>query len=360
MIKRRILFIAGLVGICCTGWQPAYGQTAASLLEDGIRAYQELEFEAAAGFLRRVLDPALGQQPSDPAAARALTVRALTYLAAAEMLGGNPDSARAAFERLVRFDTRYRPDQLIFPPQVTNEYDAVRRETKVITLDAPSNATLRLGQDVFSFELFASSYHDAVVEIRDRDSLRVRSIYRGPIVDSLDLEWDGRDGERLPVGSGSYDLWIQSRDSTGSLLRSLRVPLTLTLESPDTLIHPIEPADSMILPEQHGSGPGLGALVGGMLLGTTIAFLPNVFSSDTDLMGGRLVVAGTTSLAGIAAFFRLRPGKPIPENIQSNRALYGSYRDSLAVIVTENERRKADIQLHIRTGTVSVVEREEP
>lgn len=360
MTDRRRLSIAALVAMCFAGWQPAHAQTAASLLEDGIRAYQELEFEAAAGFLRRALDPSLGEQLSDPAATRVLTVRALTYLAAAEMLGGNPDSARAAFGRLVRFDTRYRPDQLIFPPQVTNEYDAVRREIKVITLDVPSNATIRLGQDVFSFGLFASSYHETVVEIRDLDSLRVRSIYRGPIVDSLDLEWDGRDGERLPVSSGAYDLWVQSRDSTGSLLHSLRVPLSLALESPDTLIHPIEPADSLILPEQHSSGPGVGALVGGMLLGSAVAFLPNVFSSDNDLMGGRLVVAGTASVAGIAAFFRLRPGKPIPENIESNRVLYGSYRDSLAMVVTENERRKADIQLHIRTGTVTVVEREEP
>ncbi|UCG87428.1 MAG: hypothetical protein JSW71_02470 [Gemmatimonadota bacterium] len=355
MTLRRVLILASLIGASAS-WQPAHGQTPASLLEDGIRAYQELEFEAAAGFLRRALDPGLGQRLSDPAAARVLTIRALTYLAAAEMLGGNRDSARAAFERLVRFDTRYRPDQLIFPPQVTNEYDAVRRETKVITFDAPRNTRMRIGRDLFSFELFASSYHEAVVEIRDRDSVRVRSIYRGPIVDSLDLDWDGRDPERLVIASGPYDLWIQSRDSTGTLLRSLRVPLDIVVETPDTLIHPIEPADSMILPEQHSSGPGVQALAGGLLVGTAIAVLPTVFSSDTDLMGGRLLVAGTVSVAGIAAFFRRRPGKPIPENIASNQNLYRSYRDSLAVVVTENERRKTDIQLLITTGAVSAHE----
>jgi len=355
MTRRGIAIVAGLVAICAT-WQPVHGQTAASLLEDGIRAYQELEFEAAAGFLRRALDPALGRQLSDPAASRVLTIRALTYLAAAEMLGGNTDSARATFERLVRFDTRYRPDQLIFPPQVTNEYDAVRRASKVITFDAPRHKTLRVGQDSFSFELFASSYHEAVVEIRDRDSVRVRSIYRGPIVDSLDLDWDGRDPERLVVASGPYDLWIQSRDSTGILVRALRVPLDITVETPDTLAHPFEPADSMILPEQHSSGPGVQALAGGLLVGTAVAVLPTLFSSDTDLMGGRLLVAGTVSVAGITTFFRRRPGKPIPENIQLNQALYRSYRDSLAVVVTENERRKTDVQLVITTGSQSVHE----
>jgi hypothetical protein len=355
MMHRRVAILAGLTAICAT-WQPAHGQTAASLLEDGIRAYQELEFEAAAGFLRRALEPALGQQLSDPAAARVLTIRALTYLAAAEVLDGNTDSARVTFERLVRFDTRYRPDQLIFPPQVTNEYDAVRRASKVITFDAPRYTTLRVGQDSFSFELFASSYHEAVVEIRDRDSLRVRSIYRGPIVDSLDLDWDGRDPERLVVASGPYDLWIQSRDSTGALVRALRVPLDITVETPDTLAHPLEPADSMILPEQHGSGPGVQALAGGLLVGTAVAVLPSLFSSDTDLMGGRLLVAGTVSVAGIANFFRRRPGKPIPGNIESNQALYRSYRDSIAVVVTENERRKTDVQLLITTGSPLVHE----
>ena len=355
MRRLQVLIVAGLVAICA-GWQPAQGQTAASLLEDGIRAYQELEFVAAAGFLRRALDPALGQQLSDPAASRVLTIRALTYLAAAETLSGNTDSARAVFERLVRFDTRYRPDQLIFPPQVTNAYDAVRRDVKVITLDAPERTTFRVGQGLFSFELFASSYHEAVVEIRDLDSLRVRSIYRGPIVDSLDLSWDGRDPERLVVPSGSYDLYIQSRDSTGSLLRTMRVPLSIEVETPDTLVHPIEPADSLILPEQHSSGPGLEALIGGLLAGTAIAILPAAFSSDTDLMGERLLVAGTVSVAGITAFFRRRPGKPIPENIESNQSLYRSYRDSLAAVITENERRKSDIQLVISTGTVSVLE----
>jgi hypothetical protein len=356
MTRRRALILASLLAFTVS-WHPAQAQTAVSLLEQGINAYQDLELEAAIGFLQGALDPALAQQMADPAAARVFRVRALTYLAAAEALRGNTDSALAVFGRLVRLDTRYRPDQLIFPPEVTNIYDAVRREIKVVTVDAPQVTRLRLGQGLFSLKLFASSYHDVTADIRDRDSIRVRSLYRGPIVDSLELEWDGRDPERLVVPSGAYDLWVKSQDSTGNTVRTLRLPLDIQVESPDTLFLPVEPADSLILPEQFSNGPGVQALAGGLLIGAAVAVLPSMISStDSDLMGGRFVVAGTISIAGVATFFRLRPGKPIPANIESNLSLYRTWQDSLAIVLTENEQRKSDVQLVIRVAQPSAYE----
>ncbi len=350
MIRHRVVLIGWLVAASISV-ESTEAQTAANLLEQGIRAYQDLEFEAAAGFLRRALDPTLGQQLMDPGAARVLTARALTYLAATEVFRGNADSARAVFGRLIRLDTRYRPDQLVFPPAVSNLYDEVRRETKVITVNVATTTRLALGADVFLLRLYASSFHDAVVDIRDQDSIRVRQLYSGPIVDSLEIDWDGRDSERVVVQSGNYDLWVSSRDSSRNVVRIVRIPLDIEVESPDTLLHPMAPLESELLPEQHAKGPGMEALAGGVLVGAAVAVLPAAFSSDTDLMGARFAVAGTVSIAGLTAFLKLRPGKPIPANIEANAVLWRSWQDSVAVIVAENETRNADIHLIITTGT---------
>jgi len=345
------LILASLFAACLCG-QTAQAQTADRLLDQGVRAYQGLEFDAAVAFLQRALSPTLSGQPlPDPDVARAMI-----YLAASEVFRGNPDSARAVFGRLIRLDARYRPDQLVFPPEVTNVFDAVSRETKIVTVDISPTATLRLGRDQLPIRLFASSYHDVTADIRDQDSIRVRQVYRGPIVDSLDLDWDGLSSERVVVPSGAYDLWITSRDSLRRVVRTVQIPLDVHVDIPDTLQHPVAPADSLILPEQYSQGPGVRALVGGLLIGSAVALLPAVISSDTDLMSARFVVAGSVSIAGVTTFFRRRPGKPIPVNIEANRSLVGSWQDSLAVVVSENERRKADVQVTITAGSPVISE----
>lgn len=351
---RRVLVVC----LVTSSWfaQAVRAQTATTLLEQGIRAYQDLEFDAAAGFLRRALDPSLIQELTDPGAARVLNARALTYLGATEVFRSNADSARATFGQLIRLDTRYRPDQLVFPPEVVNVYDAVRRETKVVTINVPERTRLHMGDDLFSLRLYASSFHETAVDIRDQDSIRVRELYSGPIVDSLELDWDGRDSERVVVQSGRYDLWISSRDSDRRVVRVVRIPLTVDVESPDTLLHPSAPTESVLLPEQHTRGPGMEALAGGVLIGAAVAVLPGALSSDTDLMGTRFVVAGTISIAGLATFLKLRPGKPIPANIEANSVLLRGWQDSVATVVAENEIRKADIELIITTGALSASE----
>jgi len=90
-------------------------------MTDAIRAYQDLDFDAAARLLRRVLTPPLAMELSD-----AERARALSYLGAAEHYRGRPDSAIAVFRRLAVLAPRDQPDTLIFPPEVTRLYDAVR------------------------------------------------------------------------------------------------------------------------------------------------------------------------------------------------------------------------------------------
>src|SRR5207244_12832393 len=94
----------------------------------------------------------------EPAAlADSQRARALSYLAATELFQQQRDSASAAFRTLVRLDPRYRPDELIFPPQVTNLYEEVRRSTKVLTVEVPPKTELRARLEWFTARVVTTS-----------------------------------------------------------------------------------------------------------------------------------------------------------------------------------------------------------
>ena len=99
----------------------AQNDSASQVMNGAVRAYRDLEFDAAARMLRRVLTPPLAIGLDDSGRARALT-----YLGAAEHYRGRQDSAIAVFRRLVALAPRHRPDTLIFPPEITRLYDTVR------------------------------------------------------------------------------------------------------------------------------------------------------------------------------------------------------------------------------------------
>src|SRR2546430_6480825 len=111
-------------------------QSASDLLRQGVQAYQSLEYDAAAALLEQSLgrDSAAGLADS-------LRSRALTYLAATELFRGQRDTAVGAFRQLVLLNPRYRPDELIFPPQVTNLF---RSEEHTSELQSQSNLVCRL------------------------------------------------------------------------------------------------------------------------------------------------------------------------------------------------------------------------
>jgi hypothetical protein len=88
--------------------------------------YRNLEFDAAARLLRRVLVSPLATELDD--STRAV---ALTYLGAAEHYRGRRDSAIAVFQRLVVLAPSHRPDTLIFPPEITRLYDEVHKKLTV-------------------------------------------------------------------------------------------------------------------------------------------------------------------------------------------------------------------------------------
>ena len=110
-MTRASLVLALSLLLC--GTQGLEAQSASDLLGQGVQKYQALEYDAAAALLERSL-----RHDSIAGLADSLRARALTYLAATELFRGQRDSAVGAFRQLVLLNPRYRPDELIFPPQV--------------------------------------------------------------------------------------------------------------------------------------------------------------------------------------------------------------------------------------------------
>ncbi len=332
----------------------AAGQRSGELIDRGIRAYQNLDYDNAVVLLRR----ALAAPPSDTVPV-AVVVRALSYLAASEVYRGRRDSAAVVFRRLVLSAPRARPDPLIFPPEVTTVFEATRRVTKAVLAELPADATLQAGEGRYPIALFASSFHEIVVALEQEDGRFLRGLYAGAIGDSLLVPWDGLDSAGVPMRTGRYVLSVTSRPSPGGeILRVLRLSLDIrATPGRDTLPWPAKP-DS--LPERTTAGPALRALAMGMLSGTAALALPLVVARGSRPSGARFAVAGVVSLAGIFGYFARKPGQPLPHSVVVNRERRADWQVKVRVVQHENTARRRDVQLTLRSGKPVIIEREAP
>jgi len=348
-MKRYLTWIGLLVG----GWSAAAAQGAAQAIvspfAEGIRAYQNLDFDQAAALLRRDL-----ARSSGATATVGERAQGLVYLGAADLFRGRRDSAVAVFRRLVQLDPRYRPDRLVFPPEVTSVFDNVRVETRAVVLVAPPDTQISAGSGAFTFWVVASAFQTVEVTLRYQDGAPFRALYAGPMGDSLRVQWDGLDaaGQMPPVSR--VLLRVASRAPTGELAGIVQLPLDLRIVHLDTLPWPKPPADSQFLPERSGSRPALRALLGGVVLAGTVAALPSVVGSDRP-SGSRLVVAGAVGFAGALGYVLHRPGRPLAANIQANQALRVRWQQRVAAVKAENVQRREDLRLAIRAGEPTAI-----
>lgn len=354
-MRRSLAFLTAAWLGALAGPRAAGAQSAADVLAQGVRAYEDLELDAAAGLLRR----ALAFRSSD-ALARADAARALIYLAATELFRDRRDSAVAASRRLVLLDPRFSPDELVFPPQVLTLYEAERRATPAVTARAPADTAIRTGADAFVVRLYASTFHDVTATLATDAGRVVRTLYAGPIGDSLDLRWNGLDSAAARLPDGRYAVSVASLDRARRVVRVLRLPLEVTHPSVDTLRHPAPPADSLIRPERQPFGPALRALAPGALAGAAIAVLPSVVASGEDVSGARLLVGGTVTIAGIVAFLSRHPGRAIPENVTHNRVLRDSWRRDVEDVTRRNAQRAREVRVVIRAGAPLLMTPERP
>ena len=172
-------FIVLTMSLLLGGAQVLRAQSARELLGQGVRAYQALEYDAAAA----LLEESLGRD-SAAGLADSLRARALTYLGATELFRGQRDSAVATFRHLVLLNPRYRPDELIFPPQVTNLFQEVRRATRAIAVAVPPVTELRTRIERFTARVLTSSLADVTVTLAREDGTLMRQLYSGPVADS--------------------------------------------------------------------------------------------------------------------------------------------------------------------------------
>jgi len=328
-------------------------QSANDLLQQGVRAYQRLEYDAAVALLRESL---LHRQPM--ALADSQRARALSYLAATELFQQQRDSAAAAFRDLVRLDPRYRPDELIFPPQVTNLYEEVRRSTKVLSVQVPPSMELRpRTKESFTARVITTSVLPVQVTLARDDGTPVRTLWNGRIADSLVVTWDGTttDGGALPE-DGHYVLRVAPNPATEDGPRPLQVTLDITQEPPDTLSWPPPPTAPTLLPERTSASPALGSLAAGTLAGGAVVALPALFGRSGDATGARFVVAAAVSIAGLVGFFAHQP-RPIEANIRANAPARAEWQRRVEAVKSENAKRRGSARLLIRTGPVTVAER---
>jgi hypothetical protein len=335
--------------LAAAGAQRADAQDAGALLRAGIQAYRNLEFNQAAGYLQRALDA--------PGIADTLRTAALVYLGATEIFRGRPDTGQAVFRRLVRFAPRYRIDRLVFPPEVTTRFEVSRRATPVAEAHLPDTTSFRVGEAGLSIDLFGSTFVDVRVDVLRADGAVVRTVYTGPVGDSLRTEWDGAAAAGDPVRAGRYLLVVTSTDSSGVTQRIVRVPLDIAVRLPDTLPFPPPPPDSLLLPERTTAGPGVQALVGGLALGTAVALLPNAIAPDASLSGARFGVGAAIGLAGFAGFLTSRPGREIPENIVANQRVMADWETQRQAVARDNAARLRRAALRITAGPPQVIER---
>ncbi len=345
-MTRATLVLALSLPLC--GARALRAQSASDLLGAGVRAYQALDYGAAAALLERSLGRDLAAGLAD-----SLRARALTYLAATELFGGQRDSAVAAFRQLVLLNPRYRPDELIFPPQVTNLFQEVRRATRAIAVAVPPVTELRTRLEQFTARVLASSLADVTVTLAQEDGTPVRQLYSGPVADSQVVAWDGLTGAGAPADNGRYVLRVTPQTPTADGQRERQVVLEVKRELPDTLAWPPEPP---VLPERMSSGPALRSLAAGLVAGAAAVALPSILAPGKDATGARFAVGATVGVAGFVGFFARKP-RPLDANVRANASLRDTWKQRLDAVRAENAARLRTVRLIVRAGPETVAER---
>ena len=343
----RATVVLALSMLLC-GVRAARAQSASDLLGRGVQAYQGLEYDLAAALLGQSLerDPAAGLADS-------LRPRALTYLAATELFRGQRDSAVAAFRQLVLLNPRYRPDELIFPPQVTNLFREVRRATRAIAVAVPPMTELRTRADSLSARVLASSLADVVVTLAHEDGTPIRELYRGPVAESLLVKWDGLTAVGTPADDGRYILQVTPRTPTADGPRARQVVLDVKKVVPDTLPWPPDPP---LLPERTSTGPAFRSLAAGLVAGAAAVALPSILAPGKDASGARFAVGATVGVAGFVGFFARKP-RPLAANVRANASQRDAWKKKLDAVRVENIARLRTTRLVVRAGPETIAER---
>src|SRR2546426_7714348 len=348
-VTRASVVLAVSLLVCGARVSPA--QSGSELLRQGVQAYQALEYDAAAALLERSL-----RRDSVTGLGDSLQTRALTYLAATALFRGQRDSAIAAFRQLVLLNPRYRPDELIFPPQVTTLFQEVRRATKAIAVAVPPVTELRAGLDRFKARVLASQLADVTVTLAHEDGTPVLQLYSGPVADSLLVSWDGLTAAGTRADDGRSLLRVTPRSPVADGPRARQVVLDVKQQPPDTLPWPPTPA---LLPERTLTGPAFQSLAAGLVAGAAVVALPSLMAQGKDATGARFAVGAAVGVSGLVGFFARKP-RPIDANVRANASQRDAWKRRVDAVKAENAARLRTTRLVVRAGPETIAERGSP
>ncbi|HTK56331.1 MAG TPA: hypothetical protein VL295_05865 [Gemmatimonadales bacterium] len=335
--------LVGLAGTSIDARTPAFAQAPTAYLARGMESYQALEYNAAAGWLRRALTPPLvdGISPPDQ-------VRALAYLGATERFRGRTDSAAAAFRRMLRLDPQSRPDPLVFPPEVTRFFDQVRTGYPIVRIIVPGDAIIDREHPSYRVALAASTPHPLALTLDGPDGRVADTLYAGPIGDTLSVAWDGRALSGAAPPSGRY--WITATSvADGPRSCRTRTPIDLTTRPLDTLPLPAPLRADQLLPERAGGEEGPAALGKSAFFAVMALALP-LIAKDAKA-GQTRIVAGAIGAGGVVALIRYRPGRELPENVAANAVERTRWQRRVERVRAENADRRRSSVLRLDAGS---------
>src|SRR5207245_2528656 len=115
-------------------------------------------------------------------------------------------------------------------------------------LRVPPFTELHARLEWFTARVVTTSVQSVAATLARDDGTPVRTLYDGPVADSLSLKWDGLTaGGTLPA-EGRYVLHVAPRPALQDGPRPLQVTLDITQVAPDTLPWPA-PSGPALLPE---------------------------------------------------------------------------------------------------------------
>ncbi len=338
-----LLLAVALVALPCTMAAQRPDPLARSLA-----AYRDLDYDGAATALRAILAPTGAAGLSD-----ADRMRALMYLGATEAFRSRRDAAIEAFRALLALDVRYRPDDLVFPPEVSTLFQETRIGFRAATVVVPAETQIASTADRFPIRIYAASLHDIRVSVIDATGGPVRVLHDGAVGDSLELLWNGRDGLGRLREAGTYRLRVTSRSPSGRDEREVIVPLTITQVNQDTLAMPAPLLASTFRTETAPATAGTRFLVAGITGALAAAALPSIAGAGSEGGALRFGVSAALGVAGVLGFNRARQPRPIPENIEWNRRQRAAWQEETERVQRENVARRAATRLRIAAGAAT-------
>lgn len=341
----------GLLALLLLGFvAPLGAQAAPDPIATAVAAYNDLDYDVATTRLRAALALTGAQRLNDENRARAFM-----YLGASELFRGVRPAAADAFRQLLLIDPRYRPDGVIFPPEVVAVFQETRIGVRAVAAVIAPNAELEIPTDRLPIRLFASSLHDIRVRVTTSLGAPERVLYEGVIGDSLLVSWDGREASGRAGAPGRYLLRIASRGPGGNTEREMQVPLEVEHVRIDTLPWPEPLAQSALRPETEVRANGIRQFITGMAGAVAVVVLPALVGADEG-SSTRYAVAGALGVGGIVGLATAAKPRPVPENIAFNRARRAEWEREVQRVQAENAQRLAKVRLRIRAERGVMVE----